>query len=156
MTHLVPIPPPAGYQVPTMTTFSVNAPDGVGFIAAWGLIPGTVWRVGTDFEPEVVSSYELGPSPGADLWKFKLKGVRVGQKLAAFKYDATAKNWQRYSEYVTVTVNTGDTFANGVLPKCVHNAKISYYPFGATHSCPPMAEPAWKNAIENAMNQLVA
>ncbi len=155
MSHLVPNPPPANYQVPTLTKFSVAAADGVGKILAWGVNdPTRQWRVGTDVDDQVVSY--ASPSPYPDLTFFELRGVRKGMKLAIFVYQGG--KWIRYSQYVEVEYNLGDTyaalFAAGNLPKSRHCGRISFYPFGAQQAYQPLTEEDWKDKVEAALGKI--
>jgi hypothetical protein len=155
MAHLVPMPPPANYHEPKMTSFSVSTPDGIGQILAWGTnIPGWIWRVGTDTDEQVVS--EETPSPYPDLKKFELRGVRQGMKLAIFVYQENS--WRRFSPYVDVASNLADSyyaaFSAGTLPTSRYNTRISFYPFGAQQAYRPMSEVDWMNKVEDALGMI--
>ena len=155
MAHLVPDPPPPyGYQVPTLHSFSVLSVDGIANIGAWGIdIPGRIWRVGTDFADQVVSQpYSPSPHPEfTDLTFYRLRGLRKGMQIALFFWDAGTSNWKRFSEYVTVDSVSADTyaaaFASNSLPKSSLNPKISFYPFGSQQAFQPMPERDWMNKI---------
>jgi hypothetical protein len=155
MAHLVPMSPPKDYHVPSMTSFSVSSPDGVGQILAWGAnIPGWNWRVGTDTEDQVVSTEK--PSPYPDLKLFELRGARQGLKLALFVNQGAG--WKRYSEYVNVDSNIADIYAAdflaGTLPKSKHSKHISFYPFGAQQAYQSMTETEWMDKVEDALGKL--
>jgi hypothetical protein len=150
MAHLVPMPPPTDYQVPT-TTFKHDTSGRNDKICAWGAdVPGASWRVGTDKEKEV-ESVDMStrgfsnPYPGLRL--FELIGVRSGMKLALFigrsktEFGQTSVSWQRYSPYVDVVPDVPPR------PPSKHNKHILFYP--------PSDQPEkWIAKIENGLGQI--
>jgi len=157
MAHLVPVPPPVNFRVPTLTKFSVIAADGVGEIFAWGANdPAFVWRVGTDNDWEVVSTlYRYDSYP--ELQFFKLEGARKGMKLAIFKRDPTGTVWTRWSDYAEVEANAGDKYAGlatGALPQSKFSKNISFYPFGSMQAAQPLTEVEWIAKVESALEKL--
>ncbi len=77
-------------------------------------------------------------------------------KLAIFKKDKPpGAGWIRWSDYVEVEANSGDSYAglaSGALPQSKYSKKISYYPFGSLHAAQPLTEVDWMNKIESALD----
>ncbi len=163
MAHLVPIPLPTDYWRPQLNSTYVNN-SGKCLIGVWGQVGGYGDnRIGTE-EDEFNDDLDSQPISlmglHADVVVYEVRGVRRGHKLMLMQRNGTT--WRRFStNIVDISWNMADVwewdFLAGKLPRCKHNAKISYYPFGSSQRRPvPVPEDVWMRSIEHQFDIICA
>jgi hypothetical protein len=161
MAHLVSIPAPADYWRPQLSKLSLFDKNGTAALSVWGLSEpyhDDMWCVGAEGTERVASNLYKSKNP--DLISFNLRGIRDGDKLRVYRnlgYPSRYE-WVKHSEAVTVAYVQGDKWATlraqDKLPKCKHNANISYYPHGIAQRRPPLSEEQWLQSVINVFDKI--
>lgn len=169
MAHLVPNPPPAGYQSPRLTQFSITSANGEAEILAWGLGPSpsdweyTVSTAG-GWDAHIVCN--IGPGPRPDLAAFRLRGVNPGDTIALFRNANSGTGqpepqWVQWSgsvyvKNVSAAASITADFMAGRVPQYHRHHNIKFYPYGAMQRNPPMDDTVWMNAVIATLETIAA
>ena len=170
MAHMFSLVDVLEFRIPKLKELTIISTGGEISLGAWGLsLPfnDLRYRIGTVKKPmpedsKIISSGAVFDPTCA---VFLIRGLKVGDEVAVFENrgNANPPDWVRISEFATVKqvfATEAEKYAkllkDKALPRSVHNAKISFFPYGSMQRNPPVSGDDWIRSVEATLGQICA